>query len=142
MQHYALMPVTLFPTQTLAVEEWLAITDGVATTIQIYSGEVWMTEDGSFIDHILTAGHRYTFDRFGRAIVVARRESSIDLYSPRIGVPPRSVERCNPHCNEILYARLPLLNAVAGPIPAAFALPVMDYPLANENRPPKGGVSV
>lgn len=113
------MPITLLPSQTLAVEDWLAITDGVGTTIQIHGGEVWITEDGSFIDHILTTGHRYTFDRSGRAVVVARRESFIDLYFPGIGVPPRSVERGNPNrrCNEMLYARLPLLNAVAGLIP-------------------------
>jgi hypothetical protein len=106
-------------TQTLAVEEWLVITDGVATTIRIYRGEVCITEDASFIDHVLTAGQHYTFDRSGRAIVVARSESRIGLDTPRIGVPPRSVERCKPRwpSNDMLYVRPPLLNAVVGLIP-------------------------
>lgn len=111
--------VTLLPAQLLAAEELLAVSDGVATTIRIDIGEVWITEEGSFIDHILCAGQQYTIDRPGRAIVAAQTESRIALCSPKFGVPPKSVERCNPRLgtSEILYARSLLLNVAASLIP-------------------------
>ncbi len=111
--------VMLLPAQLLKVGELLAISDGVATTLRIDLGEVWITEEGSFIDHILCAGQRYTIDRPGRAIVAARTVSRIALCSPIFGVPPKRVERCNPRLgtNEVLYARSLLLNAAASLIP-------------------------
>jgi Protein of unknown function (DUF2917) len=78
---------------SLARDELLAVTDGEATTIRIERGEVWVTEHGSFIDHILSAGQRYTFDRPGVALVAAQRDSRVSLYLPRVGPPPASVER-------------------------------------------------
>lgn len=113
-------PARLVPAQSLAAGEMLAISDGVATTLRIESGEVWLTEEGSFVDHILCAGRQYTFDRSGRAIVAAQTASRVSLYSPGMGVPPRSVERCNPgHATgQLLYARSRWLNAIALLIPS------------------------
>jgi hypothetical protein len=112
-------PVELLPAQYLAADELLAVSDGVATTVRIESGEVSITEEGSFIDHILCAGQQYTIDRSGRAIVAARTKSRVAIYSPRIGAPPRSVERGDSSCatSDLLYARSPFLNAIASLIP-------------------------
>ena len=71
----------LLSAQSLASEEVFAIEDGVGTTIRIDSGEVRVTEDGSFIDHILCGGQEYTIDRPGRAIVAAQMESRFSLYT-------------------------------------------------------------
>lgn len=111
--------LTLLPAQLLAVEELLAISDGVGTTVRIDLGEVWITEEGSFVDHILCAGQQYAIDRPGRAIVTARTVSRIALCSPVFGVPPKNVELCNRRLgtDEILYARSPLLNVAASLIP-------------------------
>lgn len=104
--------------RSLAAQELLAISDGVATSIRIDRGEVCISEDGAFIDHILCAGQHYTFDRPGRAIVAAQTASRITLYAPTMGFPPRSVEKCDPNrAPSLLYARSPLLNVVAGLIP-------------------------
>ena len=48
---------------SLAPGESLTVVDGEASTIRIDRGEVWLTEHGSFIDHLLVAGQAYTFDR-------------------------------------------------------------------------------
>lgn len=111
--------VTLLPAQMLAAEERLEISDGVATTLRIDTGEVLISEEGSFIDHILCAGQQYTIDRPGRAIVAARRRSRIALCSPKFGVPPESVERRNPGLGtrEMLYARSLWLKVAASLIP-------------------------
>jgi hypothetical protein len=113
------MPAALLPTQSLAMEQLLVVDDGIGITVVVDSGEVWITEEGSFIDQILGAGQDYTIDRPGRAIVAARTESCITLRSPGIGVPPKSVERCDPRRagKVLLYARSLALSAIAGLIP-------------------------
>ena len=60
---------------SLAPGESLAVVDGLASTLRIDCGEVWLTEHCSFIDHILVAGQSYTLDRPGKAIVAAQTES-------------------------------------------------------------------
>ena len=90
--------VTVAP---LATGETLSILDGVATRIRIDSGEVWITEEGSFIDHILRAGQRYTFDRPGLAIVAARAASRVTLYAPRMGARARRIATAR----RVLYQR-------------------------------------
>jgi hypothetical protein len=48
--------IDLLPAQALLPEEVLIITDGVGTTMRIDGGEVLITEEGSFIGHLLSAG--------------------------------------------------------------------------------------
>lgn len=75
----------------IPVGESLAITDGEATTIRIDRGRIWITEEKSFIDHVLVAGQRYTLDRPGVAIVTAQEDARVTLVAPRIGAPPARV---------------------------------------------------
>ena len=90
--------VTVAP---LAPGETLSVLNGEATTIRIDRGEVWITEEGSFVDHILRAGHRYTFDRPGLAIVAAQVAARVTLYAPRMGA--RAARIATNH--RVLYER-------------------------------------
>jgi hypothetical protein len=71
---------------------WLALEDGVATVIQVKQGEVWISEEGSFIDHILVAGQHYAIDRPGVAIVSMQSEADIAMHLPTGGMPPRRID--------------------------------------------------
>jgi len=73
---------------SLARGESLTVLDGEASTIRIDRGEVWLTEHGSFIDHVLVAGQAYTFDRPGKAIVTAQADSRVTVFAPQDGPPP------------------------------------------------------
>jgi hypothetical protein len=73
---------------SLARGESLTVLDGEASTIRIDRGEVWLTEHGSFIDHVLVAGQAYTFDRPGKAIVTAQADSHVTVFAPQEGPPP------------------------------------------------------
>jgi len=68
--------------------ESLTVVDGAASTIRIDRGEVWLTEHGSLIDHVLVAGQSYTFDRPGMAIVAAQVDSHVTVFAPHEGPPP------------------------------------------------------
>jgi hypothetical protein len=76
---------------SLACGESLSVDDGVAATIRIDRGEVWLTEHGSFVDHILVAGQSYTFDRPGRAIVTAQADTRVAVLAPDEGPPPARI---------------------------------------------------
>jgi len=73
---------------SLACGESLTVVDGEASTIRIDRGEVWLTEHGSFIDHILVGGQSYIFDRPGVAIVTAQVDSQVTVFAPHKGPPP------------------------------------------------------
>jgi hypothetical protein len=66
----------------------LSVTDGEGATIRIHRGCVWVTEEESFIDHVLVGGQRYTFDRPGVAIVTAHEDACVTLSAPRFGAAP------------------------------------------------------
>jgi hypothetical protein len=75
----------------IPVGESLVVIDGEATTMRIDRGCIWITEEKSFIDHVLVAGQRYTFDRPGVAIVTAHEDARDTLVAPRIGARPARV---------------------------------------------------
>ena len=65
----------------------LVVKDGELTTLRVLHGCVWVTEECSFIDHILVAGQRYTFDRPGVAIVTAHEDARVALAAPATACP-------------------------------------------------------
>ena len=75
----------------LARGESLTVVDGEASTIRVDLGEVWLTEHGSFVDHILVAGQCYVFDRPGTAIVAAQEDSRVTVLAPHEGPPPARI---------------------------------------------------
>ena len=109
---------------TLARDESLAVVDGVASTIRIDRGEVWLTEHGSFIDHILVAGQSYTFDRPGKAIVAAQTDSRVTVLAPREGPPPARISTAR----RTLYVR-----------PLCWRLPALLWPAAWRRPVPIAG---
>jgi len=78
-------------TAVMARGDRLSVTDGEATTIRIDRGCVWITEEGSVVDHVLEAGQRYTFDRPGVALVAAQNEVRVTLLAPRVGPRPARI---------------------------------------------------
>ncbi|MFO1303198.1 MAG: DUF2917 domain-containing protein [Burkholderiales bacterium] len=97
--------------------ESLVVTDGEATTLRIQRGCVWITEEGSFVDHILVAGQRYTLDRPGTAIVTAHEDAKVTLVAPRIGARPARVSVAG----LTLYAR-PMWRTIASMVMPSPAL--------------------
>ena len=87
----------------------LVVTDGKATSIHIDFGCVWITEEKSFIDHVLVAGQRYTFDRPGVAIATAHEDARVTLVAPRLGAWPARVALPG----RVLYVR-PVWQTVLG----------------------------
>ena len=99
----------------IARGEALTVTDGEAATIRIDRGTVWITEEGSYIDHILTAGQRYTFDRPGTAIVSAHTDARVTVLASRFAGWPARIATAH----DTLYVR-PLWRSIVGvfvPVP-------------------------
>lgn len=99
----------------LASGESLTVVDGEASTIRVDLGEVWLTEHGSFVDHILVAGQSYTFDRPGTAVVAAQADSRVTVLAPHEGPPPARIATAR----RTLYAR-----------PLKWLLPALLWPAA------------
>ena len=109
---------------SLAPGESLAVVDGIASTIRIDRGEVWLTEHGSFIDHILVAGQSYTFDRPGKAIVAAQSQTQVTVLAPHDGPPPARIATAR----RTLYAR-----------PLRWMLPALLWPASCRRPAPMAG---
>ena len=105
---------------SLARGESLTVVDGEASTLRIDRGEVWLTEHGSFIDHVLVAGQAYTFDRPGKAIVTAQADSHVTVLAPHEGPPPA----CIATPRRTLYTRPPWWTLPALLWPASRRRPV------------------
>ena len=60
----------------------LRIDDGRGTLVHVWKGEVWLTQEGSTKDHILSAGQSFRLDRNGAAILYAFQRSVVSLGSP------------------------------------------------------------
>ena len=102
----------------IADGEALLVTDGEATTLHIDRGCVWVTEEGSFVDHVLVAGQRYTLDRPGIAIVTAHGDARVTLSARRLGARPSRVVAAG----RTLYARPIWLSIVTMLLPLPQAL--------------------
>ena len=83
---------TILHANSLQRGAWLALEDGVATVIQVKQGDVWISEEGSFIDHILVAGQHYAIDRPGVAIVSMQSQAHVAMHLPIGGMPPRRID--------------------------------------------------
>ena len=77
--------------KSLTCGAWLVLEDSVGTLVYVERGEVWISEEGSFIDHILVSGQRYAIDRPGKAIISMQSQASLAMHLPTAGMPPRSI---------------------------------------------------
>jgi hypothetical protein len=57
----------------------LRIADGGGALLQVWEGEVWLTQEGSTKDHVLIAGQSFRLDRAGLALVYPFRRSVLSL---------------------------------------------------------------
>ena len=61
----------------------LRIEDGRGALVLVREGEVWLTQEGSTKDHILTAGQSFRLDRDGVALVYSFRRSVLAVARDR-----------------------------------------------------------
>ena len=63
----------------------LRIEDEPGTVIRVWSGALWVTQEGDQRDHYLTAGASFTLDRDGAALATAMHSARVSVTPP----PPR-----------------------------------------------------
>jgi DUF2917 family protein len=61
---------------------FLRINDGPGTAIHVWSGALWVTQEGDARDHYLSAGESFIIDRRGTAIATAMRRASVSVTPP------------------------------------------------------------
>ncbi len=61
----------------------LRIIDGKGALLYVREGEVWLTQEGSTKDHVLSAGQSFRLDRNGMAVVYSFRRSVLGLSGRR-----------------------------------------------------------
>lgn len=58
------------------------IEDGKGVVVEVWDGELWITQEGDRRDYFVGAGSAFTLAREGLAIVYALRESQVTLTAP------------------------------------------------------------
>jgi hypothetical protein len=56
--------------------------DRPGTSIRVWSGELWLTQEGDARDHYLVAGQCFTLDRGGTALATAMRRAQVSVTPP------------------------------------------------------------
>jgi DUF2917 family protein len=65
--------------QAMARHSVLRIDDQPGTKIHVWSGAVWLTQEGDARDYYLTAGQSFTVERGGTALATAMCRSSVSV---------------------------------------------------------------
>lgn len=66
----------------LASGELVNLDDARGTTVHVGRGQVWLTQYGDPVDHVLDAGDSWAVERNGRTIVQAQNATIVDLTGP------------------------------------------------------------
>lgn len=61
----------------LAAERHLTLDNARGTPLQVTRGTVWITQERSYDDVILTAGDRWVVERAGRTVIQAQSDASV-----------------------------------------------------------------
>lgn len=69
----------------------LRIDDGAGVLVYVWEGELWLTQEGSNMDHVLQAGQWFRLDCGGAALAHAFQRSVVSLSSPTPEVAARSI---------------------------------------------------
>jgi len=80
----------------------LRIDDGAGVLVTVWEGEVWITQEGSQRDHVLTAGQWMRLDRDGAAVAHAIRRSVIGLSAATPDVSARAVSVLKPGASPVV----------------------------------------
>jgi len=76
----------------------LRIEDEPGTSIRVWSGALWLTQEGDARDYYLSAGECFTVDRRGIALATA-------MHRARISVTPPQVERRVPRLLQLFLSK-------------------------------------
>jgi len=63
----------------LGAGELLSVESGRGRCLVVFSGKVWITQEGDIGDYIIDAGESFTFDRDGMALVEALQPARMAL---------------------------------------------------------------
>ncbi len=66
----------------LAPREVIRVYDPTGARVECIRGELWITQDRDFEDHLLSANDALTLDRDGLALIHAQEPSDIILFEP------------------------------------------------------------
>jgi hypothetical protein len=66
----------------LAPREVIRVYDPTGARVECIRGELWITQDRDFEDHLLSANDALTLDRDGLALIHAQEPSDIVLFEP------------------------------------------------------------
>jgi hypothetical protein len=66
----------------------LRIDGGVGVLVHVWEGELWLTQEGSAIDHVLQGGQSFRIDRGGATLAHAFQRSLVSLTPPAPRISP------------------------------------------------------
>ena len=78
---------------TLAPGDSINLDDARGTTVRVGRGQLWITQYGDPVDHVLEAGDTWAIERNGRTVVQAQRDSLVHLTGPGAWRPFASIAR-------------------------------------------------
>lgn len=78
---------------TLAPGDSINLDDARGTTVRVGRGQLWITQYGDPVDHVLEAGDTWAIERNGRTVVQAQRDSLVHLTGPGAPRPLPSIAR-------------------------------------------------
>ena len=69
----------------------LRIDEGAGATLYVRRGELWLTEEGGGVDHLLQSGQSFWITRDGMTLALALRESVVAVAAARPASPAQSI---------------------------------------------------
>jgi len=79
---------------SLAPGELLRLDDARGTTVRVGRGQIWLTQYGDLVDHVLDAGQSWAVERDGLTVLQAQDRTIVDLVGP--GAPTAVVAVASP----------------------------------------------
>ena len=78
---------------TLAPGDSISLDDARGTTVRVGRGQLWITQHGDPVDHVLAAGDSWAVERNGRTVVQAQSDTLVDLTGPGASRPLLAIAR-------------------------------------------------
>lgn len=66
----------------LRKEQLMRLVDAEGQAVAVFSGEVWLTQEGDPEDHVLAAGEVFELDRSGLTVLHAFEDSTLAIVDP------------------------------------------------------------
>ncbi len=78
---------------TLAPGDSINLDDARGTTVRVGRGQLWITQYGDPVDHVLEAGDTWAVERNGRTVVQAQQDTLVHLTGPGASRPYSTIAR-------------------------------------------------